>query len=294
MPDPFLDPLKRLELLELLNSALSPIFSVAIKRDENYIHKSVQQLSESLTKFKEQQSKYHFTHLAQAINSVLQDVSSPLIDANEIIALMNKLAGQYAVVSIDWSKPQAMLIGESNGELLDWIREISNQGSNPLSGEELTKTLISCRDTPGFSQKLSLHLKENPNFLSALIQSSEDNFINITNTRLILYLTDVQLATAIVKLMPSDENPSDELVEKTVKAFNERLSNGHSIPTLLRNADAKKILDESPIFRRYQSEEYHRGLHTRAFQSVKEQLVSIIRNDGNDPSSPTTTATKSS
>ncbi len=47
-----------------------------------------------------------------------------------------------------------------------------------------------------------------------------------------------------------------EQIEQLIHTLNEILSNGRSVSTLLRNADAKLILENSPLFQMYLSEEY--------------------------------------
>ena len=89
--------------------------------------------------------------------------------------------------------------------------------------------------------------------------SSERNFAKISHTRLCLYLTDTQLALAILKHSPKfvndNENPHAQ-VEVLVHKLNSILSNGRSVGTLLRNSDAKTILENSIFFQIYQSDEY--------------------------------------
>lgn len=80
---------------------------------------------------------------------------------------------------------------------------------------------------------------------------SESDFIKIANTRLILYLTDEQIASAIIKYLPNllPEHPDTFMqVEQLVDKVNEILSNGRSISTLLRNTEAKSILEHSDFF----------------------------------------------
>lgn len=124
---------------------------------------------------------------------------------------------------------------------------------------ELTQTLVDNRDRLGFSQKLSNHLKKDPDFLYNIILRSERNFIKISQTRLILYLTDEQLARAIIKhipvLMHKRKEPFEQ-IEQLIHTLNEILSNGRSVSTLLRNTDAKTILENSTLFQMYLSEEY--------------------------------------
>ena len=100
---------------------------------------------------------------------------------------------------------------------------------------------------------------------------SERNFAKISHTRLCLYLTDTQLAFAIVKhcskFVGDIENPHMQ-VEDLVHKLNAILSHGRSISTLLRNSDAKTILENSTFFQIYQSEEYQNRYEPSGFKTA--------------------------
>jgi hypothetical protein len=179
---------------------------------------------------------------------------------------IDALATQYQMPPVDWDKylthpkvsPRFSFQNPQDVDFIPWLNAMSEKTSTEQE-PSLHSQLITHREELGFSQKLISHLKKDPEFLSRLIMESKENFIQISGTRLIFYLTDVQIAQAIIQylpeLLPEHPNPFVQ-VELLIDRLNGILSNGRSISTLLRNSEAKAILDGSEFFQIYQSDEY--------------------------------------
>jgi len=142
---------------------------------------------------------------------------------------------------------------------LEWITRKTKKTHSELTSAELSQLLIDNKTSLGFSKKLSQHLRQEPRFLFNLAIKSKKIFTQLAKTSLILYLTDVQLAQLIVHYVPKF-GPSEVIyfnqIDLFIEKLNTTLSHGRSISALLRNGNAKAILDTSVVFQIYQSGEY--------------------------------------
>lgn len=255
-----------------LNEAIEAVFHLIPMRNGKYTYDEIQQLKDALDNY-EANEKTSFRKLVKALGSALPHFEKWGINFEPIKKSVDSLAEQHKDI-VDWNKyllhrPKissrlhfyALQNPQHDVELIPWLNTISERTS-PQQEPELPAMLIAHRNFLGFSKRLNSHLKKDPEFLSRLIMESKENFIQIAGTRLILYLTDEQLAKAIVKYIPDLlQNHPDPLVqvEQLMDKLNGILSNGRSISALLRNSVAEKILTRSEFsefFRIYQSEEY--------------------------------------
>lgn len=267
--------------LPKLLDALQPVFNLAIMRNEQYIYHPVQQLKETLDAYQlckkmpvestKQPLATILTQLMLAVQECLPYIEKSRVHFETLRDAIDTLAKAHKVESIHWDNflsrcnlaPQlkfnTLNHSLNHDDLLVWITEKSGKSSAELHPADLTQSLMDHRNGDGFTQKLIAHLNSDPDFLFNLIMQSEKNFIKIAHSRLVLYLTDPQLAKAILKHIPvliHKEAEPYKQVELLILKLNQILSNGRSVSTLLRNTEAKLILDNSPFFQIYQSEEY--------------------------------------
>lgn len=251
----------------LLNS-LQSVFHLEAMRNGEYTYPVIRRLKEA-TELYNPKAKNTFVQLLRAIKEALPHIEKWRVDFKTIRKSMDELAKLHHMPVIDWntflshskvsSRFQFSALHHSNKEidLIPWLTSKTGKNFFHMEPNEVTQTLIAKSDRSGFSQKLSAHLKKNPDFLYQLITDSEKNFIKICNSRLIFYLTDQQIAKAIIKHIPAfvhKEAQPFEQVAQLVHTLNEILSNGRSISTLLRNAQAKPILFNSIFFQLYETE----------------------------------------
>lgn len=262
-----------------LKNALQTVFLLEPKRNDRYIFPAIQQLQQALKEYRPNK-RNTFIDLIKAVREALPYIEKWHIDFTTIKKPVDALAKTHQS-RIDWDKyllhtntsPKfqfsALNHTRHNVELIPWLNAKSGatltERDNPSSR---VKMLLEYKEHFGFSQKLSAHLKKDPDFLFRLIMHSEKNFTKIASTRLILYLTDQQLAKAIIKhspnLMSEHRNPMQQ-IESLIHKLNEILSNGRSVSTLLRNTEAKFILGSSVHFQIYLS-------HTEEKTTFKTKL----------------------
>lgn len=259
MEDPFSALLKSLE----------PVFHFEAIRNGQYSLSPIQSLKDATKEYNPKLANtYH--DLLLALRESLPYLEKWQVDFNAIITNMDELAKKHNLPTSDWKKilkhPKVSLKFQfsalnhaSEVELIPWINSNHAKLFSQMNHFEVTEVLINLSHQQGFSQKLSAHLKKNPDFLVQLIMNSERNCIKILQSRLSLYLTDNQIANAIIhhlpKLVDAHANPFVQ-VEQLVEKINDFLSNGRSVTTLLRNGESKSILDNSVFFQIYQTEEY--------------------------------------
>ncbi|KTD40939.1 hypothetical protein [Legionella parisiensis] len=256
-----------------LSEAVESVFHLVKPRNSGkYTYSEIQGLKEALDNYRQRREETAFIELVQALGAALYLFEKWQTNEKQInFALMKNsidtMAAQYQMPPVDWNKyiahpkvsPRFSFRNpQQDIEFIPWLNAISEKASTEQE-PTLHSQLIAHREQLGFSQKLISHLKKDPEFLSRLIMESKENFIQISGTRLIFYLTDVQIAQAIIQYLPEllQEHPNPFVqVEQLIERLNGVLSNGRSISTLLRNSEAKAILDGSEFFQIYQSDEY--------------------------------------
>lgn len=270
-----------------LQKNLESVFHLVPMRNGKYAYPEIQQLKDAIENYQTHE-RTTFIALVKAFGATLPHLEKLQINfepvKNSIKHAKNSidtLAKLHQMPVIYWDKfltqPKvssrlfnALNTTQQEQELIPWLNTISGELFTKLNPTEQAQILVDNREELGFNIKLSAHLKKDPQFLSRLIMQSESNFIKITNTRLSLYLTDKQIAKAIINYLPNllheQEDPLKQ-VEQLVDRLNGILSNGRSISTLLRNVEAKEILDGSDFFRIYQTDEYKNNQENPSFLS---------------------------
>lgn len=251
--------------------SLKSLFQLEITRNGKYPYPEVQHLKETIDDYHIDPSKKNYIELVKALRHSLYYIEKwHQLDFNDIKNAVEYAAQGHGMNPPNWpqllsnskASPQfqfsALHHPTQEENLLTWLSAKSGTPYDKLTPDDLTRLLIKHLGENGFSKKLGQYLRDEPDFLFNLIMKSEKNFTNILPTGLVLYLTDEQLAEAILKYTPTmdEEQISYEDVTLLVEQFNKNLSYGRSISTLLRNANAKAILDKSAFFRMYQSDEY--------------------------------------
>lgn len=256
--------------LSTVHQSLELLFRLATERNGKYTYPEVQALKETIDDYLENPSKLNFLALKKAVRYSIVYIEKWQLDFDSIKEAIDKEAHQHQLPPIDWSK----LLSHSNASskfqsyalnhvpkedsLVSWLLTRTNQSPETiLSTKKLTELLLQNRHEHGFSKKLSKQLDDKPCFLFELVMKSVSCFIQIASTSLSLYLTDEQLAEAIIKHIPEEDEITDESVSELIAKLNNILSHGRSISTLLRNAHAKDILNRSSVFQHYQSDEYN-------------------------------------
>ena len=245
-----------------LKNAIQSIFHLEAMRKGRYVYPEIQQLKDALEGF-QPDNKRNFVALLNTLRAALPYIEKWRIDFNTLRTPLDSLAKKLNLPMIHWdtflsqskASPKfqfsALNHKHKESELLSWMA--AKSGKNP---DTQFSMLMKYHEHSGFSQKLSIHLKTNPGFLFQLIMESVENFKQIAHKRLVLFLTDVQLAKAIIKHIPSfvqhNQSPVAQATE-LVDNLNTLLSNGRSVSTLLKNADAKVILDSSELLQIYQN-----------------------------------------
>ncbi|KTD05876.1 hypothetical protein Lgra_2653 [Legionella gratiana] len=269
-----------------LKTALESAFHSVPMRNGKYTYPEIQHLKEACVNY-HMDKRVTFIHLVKAIGAALPHFEKLRINFEAVKTSIDLMAADHQMARVNWDKFlhhsrissrfafNAFAVKQQDVELISWLSTQSGKAFTQFSSSEQTLILIAHREHLGFSQKLRAHLEKDPEFLSRLIMKSESDFIKIANTRLILYLTDEQIASAIIKYLPNlrQEHPNAFMqVEQLVDKVNEILSNGRSISTLLRNAEAKAILDRSEFFRIYQTDEYKNRQQPPIFTAENENL----------------------
>lgn len=249
-----------------LMKCLRSLFDSEPIRNNKYTFPPVQDLKQATEEYRSD-DEVAFICLLKAIGNCRPYIEKWRVDFDEIKACMEQLSKTHSWKRIDWDRVDSnqsyslkfQFETPNNESLIDWLSEKKGVSFEQLNEIKQTQVLLDFRDHNGFSQKLSAYLNENPDFLFNLIQNSSLNFLKICHTRLNLYLTDQQIAQAIVAHTPKlvQENPDPfKQVELLVDKLNEVLSHGRSVTTLLRNKEAKVILDQCSFLNIYQSDEF--------------------------------------
>lgn len=254
--------------IEALKKAFQSVFQLSLRHGK-FVYPEILKLKQALYSL-DSNDKRDFIQFLKILRTALPRIGHWRLDFNTIKIPMDSLAHKLDLPAIDWHR----YLANSNSSpsfqfsalnqtyqkmaLLQWLIQESGSSSSPSDAMTQTSMLLQCRKNYGFSKKLTTHLEKEPDFLFHLIIQSDEIFTQITNTRLILYLTDVQLAKAIIKHLPrwvNEETSNKEEAEKFISTLNGKLSKGRSIETLLRNADAKTILDSCEPIKLHQEDE---------------------------------------
>ncbi|HRD70822.1 MAG TPA: hypothetical protein PK657_11825 [Legionella sp.] len=248
-----------------LIKCLKSVFDFEEMRNGKYICPEIQQLKEATERYDPTRGESFIT-LLKALDATIFYMGRWKVNSESLKKTIIKMAKMHELPPNALNTSPTFKFSSLNhspdNDFMSWISLHTGKASSKLDSNELAQTLIALlhyENVHGFCQRLNSHLEKNPDFLFNLIMESVENFINISHSRLILHLTDQQLATAIIKHTPSlvdTQKGPYEQVELLVDKLNEILSNGRSVSTLLRNAEAKPILDNSIFFEIYQSEEY--------------------------------------
>lgn len=269
-----------------LIKSLQTVFHLEVMRNGKYIYPAVQQLREAMEHYNPKANNT-FLFLQRAMKEALPYIQKRRINLDTIKVAMDELTIIHQAPPIDWfsattprkfsSRFQFNALNHkgTDTDLITWMEHRTGNDFSDLESSELTQNLIEHKNELGFSQRLSAYLKENPDFLFDLIKDSKKNFIKICHSRLILYLTDQQIAESIIEHIThfvfKKSNPFAQ-VEQLVHTLNDILSNGRSVSTLLRNAEAKPILSNSIFFQLYQSDSYNK--YQQQAQLSHENLIS--------------------
>lgn len=256
-----------------LKKLLKPVFRFAAMRNDKYTYAPVQELKEAINSYRyNPDSDSSFIALREAIREALPYIEQWRVNFDGIRKSMDTLAKAHHLPPIDWrgflvhpkvsSKFQFSALNHARQEedLVVWLATITRKSFSEEDHTALTQAMVDNSERPGFSQKLKDYLKVHPHFLFDLAVKSKTNFIKIAETRLILYLTDEQLARIILQHLPAlvhQEKGPFERVTKLMDTLNHILSNGRWIPALERNAKAKDILLRGSLFFQiYWSDDY--------------------------------------
>ncbi|KTD73967.1 hypothetical protein [Legionella tucsonensis] len=250
-----------------LSNAVESVFHLVKPRSNGkYIYSEIQGLKEALDNYRQHSEKTTFIGLVKALGAALYLFEKWRINFEPIKSSVDALASQHQMPAINWDKylthpkvsPRFQFGDQQGEEFISWLKSISKKAFMQQENG-IIAMLIAYSEYDGFSDKLTTHLQNHPEFLLHLILESKENFIEISSSRLILHLTHKQIAQAIIHYLPEllQEHPDPFVqVEQLVARLNVILTHGCGISTLLRNSEAKAILDSSEFFQIYQSEQY--------------------------------------
>ena len=199
-----------------VHQSLHSLFRLEIIRHGKYTYSEVQQLKETTDKYLVNPSRNNFIALKKAVRESLPYIEKWQLDFEPIKESFDKEAQAHGMSPINWPKMlslskasprfQFIALNHSNREddLLLWLAAKSEEPEgSQLSPSKLTQLLVNNQHEHGLRKMLGQHLRKDPHFLFDLIMKSESNFSKIASTLLSLYLTDEQLATAIIQHIPS-------------------------------------------------------------------------------------------
>ncbi|KTD57303.1 hypothetical protein [Legionella shakespearei] len=271
-----------------LRKSLQSVFQLEAMRNDKYTYPPVQQLKEATLRYSPD-SNGSFIALLKAIREALPFIEKWRVNFDDLRTSMDTLAKMHHLPPIDWrrflSHPKvsphfqfsALNHARQEEDLIAWLEALTRTTFTAKDHAHITQAMVDNRERHGFSQRLKDYLKIHPNFLFVLCTKSENNFIKIAHTRLVLYLTDEQLAHIILQHIPAlvqQERGPFERVTRLVNTLNHILSNGRSVTTLCRNAKAEAILKHSLFFQIYLSEEYkHKDEKKPPRQSLEDSAL---------------------
>lgn len=255
----------------VLIESLQPVFRLEPIRNNQYTCAEVEQLKNAIENYNSE-AKYSFFKLLSAVKDALPFIERRRVQFDVLRQSIDELSRLHQTPSIDWGRMiahpkvsqqfqfSALHDAQTKNDLNSWLKAKTDKSMEEMDSKKLTQAIVDYREKKGFSILLNNHLQDHPDFLFNLIMQSKKNFIKISQTRLILYLTDEQIAHAIIQHLPkfirkNKKEPFAE-VEHLTNNLNKVLSKGRSISTLLRNTAAKSILNNSVFFQIYQTEEY--------------------------------------
>lgn len=251
------------EPFKALEECLQTAFLIDPERKAGYTIQEIQRLKQATDTY-QPDSVAHFNALRSALLEAIPYLKRTHIHFETLKKSMNDLASKLKIDPIDWqremhtrniaSRLSKTPIDPSSvpGTFPDWVHSMMEKPFDALSESDILQIM----EEQVFYQKLKEHLSQHPDFLFDTMMASKEVFAAVIQTRLILYITDPQLAQSIIKHAPSffinlhPEKP--EQVDVHIHKINSRLSCGRSVSTLLRNADAKAILDGFRLFDLYQ------------------------------------------
>ncbi|MBA2649493.1 MAG: hypothetical protein H0U75_07870 [Legionella sp.] len=254
-----------MDFFSVLLKSLKSVFELEAFRHDKYVFAPIQTLKNALERFDPEDPK-SYASLLKALVASRPFIEKWRLSFDEIMLCMDEIAKSLGLPSNDWDvilKSQKhhhrfKFSPNTDEAFLPWLKSQGIHGFLEKTFDEQTKILLEFVENCGFSKKFTDYLKKKPTFLSDLLFSSDQNFIKISASRLNLYLTDSQLATAILfhapKLLMEDGKYFIQK-DKFMSKFNEILSNGRSVSTLLRCETAKEVLEASERFKHYQQNE---------------------------------------
>ena len=265
-----------------LKETLKSVFHFEPIRNGKFVYHEIQRLKDSIENYRADE-KETLIALINALRAALPHIEKWNINFDAIKKSIDSLAKIHQIPDVNWgnalvhpnASPRFSFSASENTELIHWLNNLSEKKLGQADHEiDILDALITHGEVFGFGRKLSFKLKEEPEFLLQFIMRSEDDFNKVLNNRLAFYLTDAQIAEAIIKYLPDFQKNQDTIiqVEEQINKLNGILSNsGRSVFTLLRNASAKPILDTSSYFKIYQSDEYQ-NRHERPSLSPSEDV----------------------
>lgn len=244
MPDP----------LTVLKDALKPIFILKQITGRTVVHSEIIALQKALDEF-QPNKKNSFLKLRNAVGNALPFIEKWHVDFNSVRSALEAMNQDHGLDPIKWdvylsranTSPTFQFSADEG--LLSWM-EVHAEPNVVTTLERL----VNLRETSGFSQKLNAHLKQDPDFLVDLIMESGENLTQIARTRLILFITDKQLAEAIIEHIPSfiqnDIEPNAQAAQ-LIKRLDELLSKyGRTLSSLAsHSAEARAVFASSEHLR---------------------------------------------
>lgn len=256
-----------------LKHALKPLFSHEPFRNGKYTYTEIEQLKTAIDDYHPQDPET-FKELVIALRAARPHFEKWGINATFIRNCITDLAKDQPQIEGNWGnyfpqqkfspKFQYGVMNQAQQEmpLIPWLKAQAEAEGKKLT---LIGLLTTYCEKQGVSSKLKTHLEKEPEFLASLIMNSEEEFSQIAKTRLILFLTDKQLAQAITKYLPhslikpKNAITQEELLEvdKVVSKLNDTLTKGRCVTHILENKDAiKDTLDKTQFYKIYKSSEY--------------------------------------
>lgn len=241
-----------------LKHALAPLFQLETMRNGKYIYPEIQTLFLMMQQC-EEFNKVELIELLKCIRNALVYIEKWRMDFKLIQKPLSKLVKTHQIplkwdVFLAQSKTSlkfqfsALNHHSSEMDLIPWLQHKEGWDNPKLSLRAEYYLVMKYRKHLGFSQKLSEHLNQDPHFLRKIIMDDMEHFVKLAHCRLVLYLTDVQIAEAIVKYHTQflTKNKQEDVLVDLVTKLNSILSNGRSISTVMRSVEARFLLENIP------------------------------------------------
>ena len=264
------DPLGELE------ESLAYMFTLQTESEGKYIRPVIQKLRQVLDNYK-RDSQNSFDALIVAIKRALPTIEN-YVDSYTVKRKMEELASakkrniSWDIPSSNTRDPKFQFSAQKN-DFISWLSSRSDNEFDNLSPKEQVKLLLEAQVERDFTTKLGEHLRCNPDFLSKLVTSSLDVFVDVMNSRIGFQLELQQIAKAIYHHSQQMEDNTLEPIDKLNKLIDsldkKLVEAGYNVKKLLAMPIARVDINKSRFFRLQKSTKYRAHREKELLQPIR-------------------------